>query len=191
MTDQTEIKKPRLHPIIIFPFLLGIPLAIIGSIRTDDVFLEPSRSFTTEILATLSLSLLHIAVISALLMHDKIKFELPHTQTKRILSIVLQLILLLVSNSILGIGLWVNLNYSLRSSSEKNIELVVTAKSTYHSKGHKTYLINFTSNAEVLRREVSRKDYPTISVGDKYAATVQEGYFEGYFLKKPMIRIKD
>lgn len=191
MTDQTENKKPRLQPIIIFPFLLGIPLAIIGGVRTDDIFLEPSRSFTAEILATLALSLLHIAVIGTLIKHGKIKFELPQTQTKRILSIVLQLILLLVSNSILGIGLWVNLNYSLRSSSEKNIELVVTAKSTYHSKGHKTYLINFTSNAEVLRREVSRKDYPNISVGDKYIATVQKGYFEGYFLTKPMNRIKD
>lgn len=191
MTDQTENKKPRLHPIIIFPFLLGTPLAIIGGVRTDDIFLEPSRSFTTEILATLSLSLLHIAVISALLIHDKIKFELPHTQTKRILSIVLQLILLFVSNSILGIGLWVNLNYSLRSSSEKNIELVVTAKTAYRTRGRKTYSINFTSNAEVLRKEVSRKDYPNISVGDKYASTVQEGYFDGYFLTKPMNKIKN
>lgn len=191
MTDQTEIKKPRLHPIIIFPFLLGIPLAIIGSIRTDDVFLEPVSNFTAEILATLSLSLLHIAVISTLIKHGIIKFELPQTQAKRILSIVLQSLLLLVSNFILGIGLWVNLNYSLKSSTENNIELVVTAKTAYRTRGRKTYSINFTSNAEVLRREVSRKDYPTISVGDKYAATVQEGYFEGYFLTKPIIRIKD
>lgn len=191
MTDQTENKKPRLHPIIIFPFLLGTPLAIIGGVRTGDIFLEPSRSFSTEILVTLSLSLLHIAVISTLIKQRKIKFELPQTQAKRILSIVLQSLLLLVSNFILGIGLWVNLNYSLKSSTENNIELVVTAKTAYRTRGRKTYSINFTSNAESLRREVSRKDYPNISVGDKYAATVQEGYFEGYFLKKPMIRIKD
>lgn len=191
MTDQTENKKPAIHPIILLPSLLGLPLAFIGGVRTGNIFLEPVSNFTTEILATLSLSLLHIAVISTLIKHGKIKFELPQTQAKRIISIVLQSLLLLVSNFILGIGLWVNLNYSLKSNTEKNIELVVTAKLAYRTKGRKTYLINFTSNVGVLRKEVSRKDYPNISVGDTYAATVQEGYFDGYFLTKPLNKIKD
>jgi succinate dehydrogenase hydrophobic anchor subunit len=191
MTDQTENKKPTIQPIILFPYLLGIPLAIIGGVRTDDIFLDPVRNFTTEILTTLALSLLHIAVIGVLIKHGKIKFELPQTQAKSVLSIALQFILVLVSSFILGTGLWVNLNYSLKSSTEKNIELVVTAKSAYHSKGRKTYLINFTSNDGMLRKEVTRKEYPNISVGDTYAATVQEGHFEGYFLTKPLNRIKD
>lgn len=191
MTDQTEYKKPAIHPIIFLPFFVGLTLIIIGWIIIDYIFLDPGLDIGANLQNTSVIALIHIILIIILLKFGIVRFTLPQTQAKRILSIVLQLLFLFISNFALELGLWLNLNYSLKNSTEKNIELVVKEKSVNRGKGAKTYFINFTTGSLVLKKKVSRKEYPNISVGDKYAATVQEGYFDGYFLTKPLNKIKN
>jgi len=83
-----------------------------------------------------------------------------------------------------------NFNYWLKSKNVEKIELIVIDKNVSHGKSTDYYII-FNSSYGKLKNKVKRKKFETFLIGEKYKATVNEGYFEGYFLAKPMNRITD
>lgn len=79
-----------------------------------------------------------------------------------------------------------NLNYWLKSTNDQQIEVVVTDKDISHGKGTDHY-IRFNSKVGALNHKVSRKNFDSFAIGDTFKAHVNEGFFHGYFLNKPLI----
>jgi hypothetical protein len=65
------------------------------------------------------------------------------------------------------------------------MELLVIDK--YISKGKATdYYFVFDSNCGKLKNKVSSMKYAVFSIGEQHKASVNHGFFEGYFLMKPL-----
>lgn len=189
MNGKTLTKRQKQSGIIItIPFLLAVTLLIIGLFSLDDKYLE--KSFSINFIAIAIFMLVHISVILILKRFDKIDIELPKTLLKKVFSILGLLVLCFLSNLLLEMGLRMNLNNWLKNDSIEKIELVVIDKYVSHGKSTDYYVIFNSSNGK-LKNKVRRRIYNDFSIGEKYQASVNEGYFDGYFLTEPMNRINN
>ena len=189
MNNKTTSKKQIFSAIIItLPFLLAVVLLIIGLYTLDDIFLE--KNFSLNFKAITILSVIHIVSIIILKRYDKIIIDinLPKAFLKKVLTVFVLFILVILSNFLLEMGLQKNLNYWLKRDTVENIKLIVIDKNISHGKATDYYVI-FNSSNGILKNKVKRKNFESFSIGEKYKASVNKGFFEGYFLKKPMNRM--
>ena len=189
MNNKTTSKKQIFSAIIItLPFLLAVVLLIIGLYTLDDIFLE--KNFSLNFKAITILSVIHIVSIIILKRYDKIIIDinLPKAFLKKVLTVFVIFILVILSNFLLEMGLQKNLNYWLKRDTVENIKLIVIDKNISHGKATDYYVI-FNSSDGILKNKVKRKNFESFSIGEKYKASVNKGFFEGYFLKKPMNRM--
>lgn len=78
-----------------------------------------------------------------------------------------------------------NLNYWLKSNTVEKIELIVIDKSVSHGKATDYYVI-FNSQNGKLHNKVSPTNFDTFSIGETFQASVNKGFFQGYFLTEPL-----
>ena len=189
MNNKTTSKKQIFSAIIItLPFLLAVVLLIIGLYTLDDIFLE--KNFSLNFKAITILSVIHIVSIIILKRYDKIIIDinLPKAFLKNVLTVFVLFILVILSNFLLEMGLQKNLNYWLKRDTVENIKLIVIDKNISHGKATDYYVI-FNSSNGILKNKVKRKNFESFSIGEKYNASVNKGFFEGYFLTEPMYRM--
>jgi hypothetical protein len=189
MNSKNSSKKEIFSTLILtLPFILAVVLLIIGLFTLDDIFLE--KDFTLNFKAISILAVLHIVSIIILKRYDKIiiGINLPKSFLKKVITVFVLFILVMLSNFLLEMGLRMNLNYWLKSDNVKNIKLIVIDKNISHGKATDYYVI-FNSSDGILKNKVKRKNFESFSIGEKYKASVNKGFFEGYFLKKPMNRM--
>ncbi len=188
MNSKTLTKRQKISGIIItLPFLIAVVLLIIGLFTLDNIYLE--RQFSISFIAIAILSFLHLIFILILIKFDKIEIEMPKPILKKIFSIFIYLFLLFLSSLLLEMGLKMNLNNWLKNGNELKIELMVIEKNISRGKSTDYYVI-FNSSNGILKNKVKRKKFEAFSIGEKYQANVNKGYFDGYFLTEPMNRIK-
>ena len=186
MNNKTTSKKEIFSAIIItLPFLLAVVLLIIGLYTLDDIFLE--KDFSLNFKAIIILTVLHIVSIIILKRYDKIIIDinLPKSFLKKVFTFFVLFILVILSNFLLEMGLEKNLNYWLKRDTVENIKLIVIDKNISYGKATDYYVI-FNSGYGILKNKVKRKNFESFSIGEKYNASVNKGFFEGYFLKEPM-----
>jgi hypothetical protein len=189
MNGKTITKRQKFSAIIItLPFLSAVIFLIIGLFTLDDIFLE--KGFSINLKAITTLAFFHIVSIIILIRIDKIDIDLPKSLLKKAFSVLGLFILIFLSNFLLEMGLRMNLNYWLKSNNVESIELIVIDKNISHGKATDYYII-FNSSYGKLKNKVRRKNFESFSIGEKYKASVNEGFFEGYFLIEPMNRIND
>ncbi len=188
MNSKPLTKRQRIHTlVIVFPFISAITLLIIGLFTLDDTHLEGGFRISFEAVATLLL--VHAITIILLARFDKFEFNLPKTLTKKILSALLLFIMIFISSLLLEMGLRMNLNNWLKNKNVEKIKLTVVDK--YVSRGkHNDYYVVFNSGNEELKNRVGRSNFERFSIGEEYEASVNKGYFDGYFLTTPMKQIK-
>lgn len=87
-------------------------------------------------------------------------------------------------------GLRMNLNYWLKDKTVEIIELQVIDKNISYEKATDYYIV-FNSNYGRLKNKVSRRNYKSFLIGEKYKASVNKGFIEGYFLTEPFNKIND
>ena len=189
MKSKTVTRRQKVSAIIItFPLLLAITLLLIGLFTLDNIYLE--KGFSINLTAITTLSITHIISIIILIKLDKIDIDLPISKLKKVISIFGLLILSFLFSFLLEMALRMNLNYWFKNSIVEKIELVVIDKNISHGKATDYYII-FNSSSGRLKNKVKRRNYESFSIGEKYNATVNKGFFEGYFLTKPMNKIND
>lgn len=189
MKGNTATRRQKVTAIIItLPFLCAVTLLIIGLFTLDDIYLD--KGFSVNISTITTLAITHIISIIILIKLDKIDISLPLSKFKKALSIIGLVILIYFFSFLLEMGLKMNLNYWLKSSTVEKIELVVIDKNVSHGKATDYYVI-FNSNYGRLKNKVRRRKYESFSIGEKYKALVNKGFFEGYFLTEPMHKIND
>jgi hypothetical protein len=121
---------------------------------------------------------------------NKIDIELPISKFKKAFSIIGLVILTFIFSFLLEIGLRMNLNYWFKGNTVEKIELIVIDKNISHGKVTDYYIV-FNSNYGTLNNKVRQRKYESFSIGEKYKASVNQGFFEGYFLTEPMNKIND
>jgi hypothetical protein len=189
MNGKTLTKRQKFSGIIItIPFLCAVTLLIIGLFTLDDKYLQ--NNFSISFIAIAIFMLVHISTILILKRFDKIDIELPKTLLKKVFSILGLLVLFFLSNLLLEMGLRMNLNNWLKKDNVEKIELIVIDKKVSQGRATDYYIIFNSSNGK-LKNKVGGKKYRTFSIGEKYQASVKEGYFDGYFLIEPMNRISN
>lgn len=185
MKRSSLSKRQNLFIIIgTLPFLTAIIFSLIGLFSLDDISLDPP--FSIDISAIVGFSCIHLCCILILKRLNKIEIHFPKSRLKKIFSIIVQLILLVLSNFLLVIGLKMNLNYWLKSDTVKKIELIVIDKNVSHGKTTDYYII-FNSQNGKFHNKVRRKNFDSISIGETFQASVNEGFFQGYFLTEPLM----
>lgn len=189
MKRKTATRRQKVSAIIItLPFLLAITLLLVGLFTLDNIYLE--KSFSINLIAITALSITHIISIIILIKLDKIDIDLPISKFKKVISIFGFLILSFLFCFLLEMGLRMNLNYWFKNSDLEKIDLIVIDKNISREKATDYYII-FNSNYGRLKNKVKRRNYESFSIGEKYNATVNKGFFEGYFLTKPMNKINE
>jgi hypothetical protein len=189
MKGKTATRRQKVSGIILtLPFLFAVTLLIIGLFTLDDIYLD--KGFSVNFTAITTLAITHIISIIILKRLDKIDIDLPISKLKKAFSIIGLVILSFLFSFLLEMGLRMNLNYWFKSSSIEKIELIVIDKNISHGKATDYYVI-FNSNYGQLKNKVKRRNYESFSIGEKYKASVNKGFFEGYFLTEPMNKIKD
>ena len=187
MNGKIVTKRPMFCGIIMtMPFLCAVILMIIGLFTLDDIYLQ--KSFTINFIAVAILMLVHISAIFVLKKFGKLEVELPKSLLKKAFSILGLLLLLFFSNLLLEMGLRMNLNNWLKNDNVEKIELLVIDKYVSHGKATDYYIVFNSSNGK-LKNKVGRKKFKAFSIGEVYQASVNEDYFDGYFLTEPMSRI--
>ncbi len=189
MKSKTVTRRQKVSGIILaLPFLSAVTLLIIGLFTLDNIYLD--KGFRVNFTAITLLSITHIVSIIILIRLDKIDLDLPISKFKKVISIIGLLILSLLFSFLLEMGLRMNLNYWLKNDVVEKIELVVIDKNISHGKATDYYII-FNSSSGRLKNKVKRRNYESFLIGEKYNATVNKGFFEGYFLTKPLNKIND
>lgn len=189
MNGKALTKRQKFSGIIItIPFLSAVTLLIIGLFTLDDKYLQ--NNFNISFIAVAIFMIVHISTIFILKRFDKIDIELPKPLLKKVFSIFGLLVLFFLSNLLLEMGLRMNLNNWLKKDNVEKIELIVIDKKVSRGKATDYYIIFNSSNGK-LKNKVGGKKYRAFSIGEKYQASVKEGYFDGYFLIEPMNRISD
>ena len=189
MKGKTATRRQKVSAIIItLPFLCAVTLLIIGLFTLDDIYLDKGFSINLTVITTLAIT--HIVSIIILIRLDKIEIDLPISKFKKSFSIIGLVILTFLFSFLLEIGLRMNLNYWLKGNTIEKIELIVIDKNISHGKATDYYIV-FNSNNGRLKNKVRRSKYESFSIGEKYKATVNKGFFEGYFLTEPLNKIKD
>jgi hypothetical protein len=100
-------------------------------------------------------------------------------------SIFAHLFLFIISNFLLVIALKMNFNSWLRSSEVEVLELTVVDKHISHGKATDYYII-FDSKEGRFHNKVSSKKYNSFEIGESFKASVNRGFFDGYYLSKPL-----
>jgi hypothetical protein len=188
MNKKTSSKKQIFSAIILtLPFLSAIILLIVGLLTMDDIFLN--KNFSLNFKAITILAFLHIVSIIVLKRYNKIVIDihLPKSTLKKVITVFVLLILVILSNFLLEMGLHMNLNYWLKSDKVERINLKVIDKNISQGKATDYYVI-FNSEYGTLNNKVKRKNFESFSIGEKYKASVNKGFFEGYFLTEPLNR---
>ncbi len=190
MTDQQPAKKKTIYFLLYLPFFLGVVLAIIGGVRTDGILLEsvPNLYIRFQNISLIALS--YLLIIAILLKLGITKLDLPKTRGKKVAFIAIQLLILYISSAMCTIGVWVNLNYSLRKKPIKRIELIVTNKYLPQVR-RRGIQVSFHSEFGKLIWQTSRKQYDSTKIGERYSAYVNEGFFNGFYLTARMQKISD
>lgn len=187
MNGKTLTKRQKFTGIIItIPFLCAVTLLIISLFTLNDKYL--AGDFSISFIAILIFILVDICAILILQRFKKIDLELPNSILKKAFSILGIFVFFSISSLLLEMGLRMNLNKWLKNDNIENIELIVTDKYTSSGKATRYYVIFNSSNGK-LKNRVGRKRYEAFSVGEIYQASVNEGYFDGYFLTEPMSKI--
>lgn len=189
MKGKTTTRRQKVSAIIIIlPFLCAIILLLIAIFTLDDIYLE--KGFSVNFTAIMALAITQIVLIIILKRLDKIDIDLPTSNFKKTLSIIGYVLLLFIFSFLLEMGLRLNLNYWLKSSAVEKIELEVIDKNI--SQGRSTsYYIILNSSYGRLKNKVKPRNFESFSVGEKYKASVNKGFFEGYFLTEPMNKINN
>lgn len=170
--------------IAIIPFSTAVLLLITGLITLNDISLLPP--FSINFNAVFIFSLVHLAVIVLLKKWKKTDIGLIKlTLLKKVTVIFLLIVILFLSNLLLVISLKMNFNYWLRSNSVEKIEISVENKYISHGRGT-DYYVEFGSEKGKLTCKVSRRNYDSFNIGDSFEASVNRGYFEGYFLTEKL-----
>ena len=78
-----------------------------------------------------------------------------------------------------------NFNSWLRSSKVEMLELSVVDKNISHGKTTDYYII-FDSKEGRFHNKVSPKNYYYFKIGESFQASVNRGFFDGYYLTKPL-----
>ena len=189
MKGKTATRKQKVSGIIItLPFLCAVTLLITALFTLDDIYLD--TGFRVNFTAVTTFVITHIILIIILVRLDKIELDLPVSKFKKTVSIIGLIVLLFLFSLLLEMGLRMNLNYWLKGNTVEKIELIVTDKKISHGKATDYYII-FNSNYGKLKNKVRRRKYKSFSIGEKYTASVNKGFFEGYFLTEPMNKIKE
>jgi hypothetical protein len=177
-------KRQNLFGIIgALPFLTAVIFLLIGLFSLDDIYLDPP--FSMNVIAVLSFSCIHLSIILILKWLNKIEIHFPKSRLNKLVSIFASLVFLFLSNFLLVMGLKMNLNYWLKSNTVENIELIVLDKNVSHGKATDYYII-FNSEKGKLHNKVSPKNFDSFSIGEIFQASVNEGFFQGYFLTQPL-----
>jgi len=189
MKGKTITKKQEVTGIILaLPFLCAVTLLIIGLFTLNDIYLD--KGFTVNFTAITLLSITQIVSIIILIRLDKIDLNLPISKIKKVFSIIGLVIMSVLFSFLLEMGLRMNLNYWLKGNTVEKIELVVIDKNISHGKATDYYIV-FNSNYGRLKNKVSRRNYKSFLIGEKYKASVNKGFIEGYFLTEPFNKIND
>ncbi len=189
MKGKTATRRQRVSVIsITLPFLCAVTLLIIGLFTLDDNYLD--TGFRVSFTAVLALSIIHLFSIIMLVRFDKIDINLPLSKFKKAIAVIGLVILIFLFSFMLEMGLRMNLNSWLKSSTEETLELVVIDKYVSHGRASDYYVI-FNSTYGRLKNKVRRRKYESFSVGEKYKVSVNKGFFEGYFLTEPMDKINE
>lgn len=189
MKGKTATRRQKISVLILtLPFLCAVTLLIIGLFTLDDIYLD--KGFSVNFTAIILLSITHIVSIIILIRLDKIDIDLPISKFKKAFSIIGLVIMSFLFSLLLEMGLRMNLNYWLKGNTVETIELIVIDKNISHGKATDYYIV-FNSNYGSLKNKVRRRKYETFSIGEKYRASVNKGFFEGYFLTEPLNKTND
>jgi hypothetical protein len=189
MKGKTATRRQKVSAIIItLPFLCAVTLLIIGLFTLNDIYLDKGLSVNFTAITTLAIT--HIISIMILIRLDKIDIDLPISKFKKAFSIIGLVMMIFLFSFLLEMGLRMNLNYWLKGNTVEKLELIVIDKDISHGKAT-DYYIRFNSNYGRLSNKVGRRKYESFSIGEKYNASVNQGFFEGYFLTEPMNKIKE
>ncbi|MFD2907411.1 hypothetical protein ACFSX9_01555 [Flavobacterium ardleyense] len=189
MNDKAATRRQKVSGIILtLPFLCAVTLLIIGLFSLDDIYLD--KGFSVNFTAITLLSTTHIVSIIILVRLDKIDIDLPVSKFKKAFSIIGFVIMTFIFSFLLDMGLRMNLNYWLKSNTVEKIELIVIDKNISYGKATDYYIV-FNSNYGRLKNKIGRRKYGSFSIGETYKASVNSGFFEGFFLTEPMNKITD
>jgi hypothetical protein len=189
MKGKTVTRRQKVSGIILtLPFICAVTLLIIGLFTLDDIYLDKGFSVNFTVITLLSIT--HIVSVIILIRLDKIDLDLPISKIKKAFSIIGLVIMTFLFSLLLEMGLRMNLNYWLKGNTVEKIELIVIDKNISYGKATDYYIV-FNSNYGRLKNKVGRRKYNSFSIGEKYKASVNKGFFEGYFLTEPMNKITD
>lgn len=184
MNKSSFSKRQKLFGIIgALPFSTGVVFSLIGLFSLDDIYLEPP--FSIDVFCVIVFSCIHLSVILILKRLGKIEIQFSKPRIKKLFQVFGYIILLVISNFLLVMGLKMNLNYWLKVNTVKKLELIVVDKNVSHGKSTDYYII-FNSQNGKLHNKVHRKNFDSFSVGETFQASVNEGFFQGYFLTEPL-----
>ncbi len=165
------------------PFLVAVIFLLVGLFTSDDISLE--APFRFNFFAVSVFLFVHLGIIFILAKYRKIEFSFPHTVTKKILTIFAHLFIFAISNFLLVMALKMNFNSWLRSSKVEMLELTVVDKNISHGKATDYYII-FDSKEGRFHNKVSPKNYHNFKIGESFKASVNRGFFDGYYLVHPL-----
>ena len=175
MKYKTATRRQKISGIILtLPFLCAVILLIIGLFSLDDIYLE--KGFSVNFTAITLLSITYIGLIVILIRLNKIEIDLPISKFKKAFSIIGLVILTFIFSFLLEMGLRMNLNYWLKGNTAEKIELIVIEKNISYGKATDYYIV-FNSNYGRLKNKVRRRKFEAFSIGEKYKATVNKGFF--------------
>ena len=165
------------------PFLVAVLFSLVGLFTLDDISLDAPLRF--NFFAVAFFLFIQLGIIFILTKYRKIEFKFPQTVTKKVLSIFVHLCLFIISNFLLEMALKMNFNSWLRSSNVEMLELIVVGKNISHGKATDYYII-LDSKEGRFHNKVSRKNYDNFKIGESLQASVNRGFFDGYYLAKPL-----
>lgn len=165
------------------PFLTAVLLLLIGLFSLNDISLD--APFRFNLFAVAVFLIVQLGTLFILTKYGKIEFSFPKTATKKILSIFAHLFLFIMSNFLLVMGLKMNFNSWLRSDKVEILELTVVDKHISHGRATDYHII-FDSREGTFHNKVSPKNYDTFKIGESFQASVNRGFFDGYYLSKPL-----
>ncbi|SFA90526.1 hypothetical protein SAMN05660845_0901 [Flavobacterium swingsii] len=184
MKKTSLSKRQDLFAIIgTLPFVTAAIFLIIGLFSLDDIYLD--SHFSIDIITVITFCFIHLSIILVLKRINKIDINFPKSKLKKLVSVFAYLIILVLSNFLLVMGLKMNLNYWLKGNTVSKIELIVTDKNISHGKSTDYYII-FNSKNGKLKNKVRSKNFDSFSIGETFQASVNEGFFQGYFLTEPL-----
>lgn len=168
---------------MVAPFLIAVLFLLIGLFSLDNISLD--APFRFNVVAVLTLSLFHLCILIIIKRLHKIEFNFPVTMFKKIVSVFVNLLLMILSNFLLIMALKMNLNFWLRSDKVEKLELVVVGKNISYGKATDYYII-FDSRAGRFHNKVSSSNYDFFTIGQSFQASVKRGFYDGYYLAKPL-----